>query len=137
MIENLAATLDQKRARHAWEVIGKLRGKSKEEQEDFYVHLKKLPSRIQAAGLGQALAFLEAKAKVPLLLEALAKWTNERRKVKDGDSVRLIERVIMGDADFLRFATAESQAYLQWLVRFAEAWEKEQEQKAPTTEKKG
>jgi hypothetical protein len=30
-------------------------------------------------------------------------------------------RVIHGDSDFLRFATAECLAYLQWLVRFTDA----------------
>ena len=115
------ATLDQKRARHAWDVIQKVLA-SKEGQKDFGTQVKKLPARIMAAGLGQALAFLEAKndkGKTQALLDALADWMHQRRSTA-GDR-RLVVRVIEGDADFLRFATAESLAYLQWLVRFADA----------------
>jgi CRISPR-associated protein Cmr5 len=112
-------TLDQKRARHAWDVIQRVVKEPESVRKDFGTQAKKLPARIMAAGLGQALAFLEAKGKTALLLEALAAWIHERRHTA-GDR-RLVVRIIEGDADFLRYATAESLAYLQWLVRFAEA----------------
>jgi CRISPR-associated protein Cmr5 len=114
---NSPATLDQRRAAHAWQVANDLKGDKKQ----FGTQVKKLPTRIMAAGLGQALAFLEAKKYAPELQQALANWIHERRPVKDGETKRLVVRVIQGDADFLRFATAESLAYLAWLVRFADA----------------
>jgi CRISPR-associated protein Cmr5 len=113
------ATLDQRRARHAWEVIQQVLKEPESARKDFGTQAKKLPARVMAAGLGQALAFLEAKDKTPALLEALADWIHQRRPAA-GDR-RLVVRVIEGDADFLRYATAESLAYLQWLVRFADA----------------
>ena len=112
-------TLDQRRARHAWDVIKEVLRLDKLAQKDFGIQLKKLPARIMAAGLGQALAFLEAKGKTPALLGALADWIHQRRPAQ-GEQ-RLVVRVIEGDADFLRFATAECLAYLQWLVRFGDA----------------
>jgi CRISPR-associated protein Cmr5 len=113
------ATLDQQRARHAWDVIERVLKEPESTRKDFGTQAKKLPARIMAAGLGQALAFLEAKDKTPALLGALADWIHQRRPTT-GDR-RLVVRVIQGDADFLRYATAESLAYLQWLVRFADA----------------
>lgn len=59
----------------------------------------------------------------PDLVEALNDWIDQRRKAPTpGRAGRcLLDRVIQGDADFLRFATAESLAYLQWLTSFADA----------------
>jgi hypothetical protein len=37
----------------------------------------------------------------------------------------LLERVIQGNSDFQRLATAECLVYLEWLVRFADAHKKE------------
>lgn len=113
------ATLDQRRARDAWDVIQGVLKDSEWSPKDFGTQAKKLPARVMAAGLGQALAFLEAKKRTPRLLAALANWIQQRRPTTSDP--RLVVRVIEGDADFLRYATAESLAYLQWLVRFADA----------------
>lgn len=112
-------TLDQKRADHAWRVVSTVVAKDEKTRKDFGRQAKKLPSRIMASGLGQALAFLEAKGYAPDLREALNNWMSERRP-STGEP-RLVVRVIQQDADFLRYATAECLAYMLWLVRFAEA----------------
>jgi hypothetical protein len=44
-----------------------------------------------------------------------------RRPLKPAEDERLVVRILKGDADFQRYATAECLAYLQWLVRFADA----------------
>jgi CRISPR-associated protein Cmr5 len=113
-------TLDQQRASHAWELVESVlkQGDDKKKKE-FGTQAKKLPTRILTAGLGQALAFLEAKGYAEPLRAGMASWINKRRPVPNGE--RLVVRVIQGDADFLRFATAECLAYLQWVVRFADA----------------
>lgn len=108
-------TLDQDRAKHAWSQLDKL---PESKQKDFGTLAKKLPTQIMSAGLGQAMAFLDAKS-ASELSEAVADWIQQRLPAS-GDK-RLITRIINGDADFLRFATAESLAYLTWLVRFADA----------------
>ncbi|MCR4413891.1 MAG: type III-B CRISPR module-associated protein Cmr5 [Thermoguttaceae bacterium] len=129
-------TLDQRRASHAWDVIRdiltqypptivKENGKEKkvphEQAKKFGGQAKKLPTRIMAAGLGQALAFLKAKAYAPGLLAALTEWMTERIPPRQGEPGDLVERIVKGDSDFLRRASGEVLAYLVWLNRFAEA----------------
>jgi len=112
-------TLDQRRASHAWDVIQ--RTKPKSDAKKFGGQAKKLPTRIMAAGLGQALAFLKAKGYAPELLLELSKWMEHRLPPKPGESKDLLERIVKGNSEFLRRATDEVMAYLLWLNRFAEA----------------
>lgn len=118
-------TLDQRRARHAWDVVQRAKQKQEphrnQEPKKFGSQAKKLPTRIMAAGLGQSLAFLKAKDYAPGLLAELSAWTGIRIPPKQGEPAELLERIVQGDSDFLRRATDEVLAYLTWLNRFAEA----------------
>ncbi len=129
-------TLDQRRANHAWGMIQgvlkqypprlvKENGKEKrvphEQAKRYGGQAKKLPTRIMAAGLGQALAFLKAKDYAPGLLAELSAWIGNRIPPKQDERTELLERIVKGDSDFLRRATDEALAYLVWLNRFAEA----------------
>lgn len=120
-------TLDQRRAAHAWEAIQQLRANPKQSQREEYAgEAKKLPIRIMTSGLGQALAFLLAKAKdkkpnLRQLHDDLTDWTLQHRGIRGAVRQSLLGSVIQGDSDFLRQATDEVLAYLQWLNRFAEA----------------
>lgn len=124
-------TLDQRRARHAWDAVARVRNNSKQ-SSSYAREAKRLPVRILTAGLGHALAFLNAKAGAGrdsanvLLLRDVADWVLDKRDNPDSSAERpepcaLIERIVAGDATFLQFATDEVLAYLQWLTRFAEA----------------
>ena len=125
-------TLDQQRAQHAWKAVEKAR--ERHDAADYAREARRLPVRIRTSGLGQALAFLGAKAKAgkgdgdarSVLLADLDSWLLKERKM--GASVRegagpqtLIENIINGDGRLLRRATEEALSYLQWLTRFAEA----------------
>ena len=112
-------TLEQRRANHAWDAVQ--RAKDGQDPKKFGGQAKKLPMRIMAAGLGQALAFLKAKNDAPRLLEKLSDWINRCIPLKPDEPKDLLERIIKGDSDFLRRATDEVLAYLVWLNRFAEA----------------
>jgi len=118
-------TLEQRRAGHAWDVVQRAKQKQNlhqnQEPKKFGGHAKKLPMRIMAAGLGQALAFLKAKDYAPGLLAELSAWIGKRIPPKQGEPTELLERIVKGDSDFLRRATDEVLAYLTWLNRFAEA----------------
>jgi CRISPR-associated protein Cmr5 len=118
-------TLDQRRAAHAWDVVQRAKKQQAVHQgqdpKKFGGQAKKLPTRIMAAGLGQALAFLKAKGYAPGLLHELAEWMKERVRLRQGEPTELLERVVKGDTDFLRRATDEVLAYMAWLNRFAEA----------------
>jgi CRISPR-associated protein Cmr5 len=115
-------TLDQQRAQHAWKQVEKARALDDRKRKDFGREAKKLPVRIINSGLGAALLFLWAKDdRAPGLREALKEWLHERIKPAGTAAPKdVLERIREGDARFLRLATAESLAYLQWLVRLAE-----------------
>lgn len=112
-------TLDQQRAEHAWEAIQE--AKRGNDSKKYGGQAKKLPMRIMAAGLGPALAFLEAKEYAPALQTHLTEWIKTRIPVRQNESGDLLQRIIKGDSNFLRRATDETLAYMQWLNRFAEA----------------
>ena len=126
-------TIDQRRARHAWDAVARVRNNPKRPSGSSYAReAKRLPVRILTAGLGHALAFLNAKAGPGresanvLLLRDVADWVLDKRDNPGSSAERplsraLIEKIVAGDATFLRFATDEVLAYLQWLTRFAEA----------------
>lgn len=122
--------LAQRRAKHAWDRIVEVTQFPTDRQKEEYAReAKKLPTRIMAAGLGQALAFLLAKAKgksdkpkthLKKLHDDLTAWLRERPlPLKKNES--LLESLIQDGGDFARRATDEVLAYLQWLNRFAEA----------------
>lgn len=135
--EQQKQTPDQRRARHAWDVIQKIltdyphRFENKKKVPDarakkFGGQAKKLPTRILASGLGQALAFLYAKDDAPNLLQALGDWIlnkPERFDLSKAPEKRtLLDKIVnQWGTDELRRATDESLVYLQWLNRFAEA----------------
>ncbi len=130
-------TLDQRRARHAWNTIQEIlkkyphqpvNGKKvpHEKAKKFGGQARKLPTRIIASGLGQALAFLKAKDYAPDLLVELGDWVLDKRANPNSTSPKpkdheLLERLVRGNSDFLRRATDEVLAYLLWLTRFSEA----------------
>ena len=113
-------TLDQRRARSAWDAIQRVKA-DRSQAKKFGGQAKKLPTRIMASGLGQALAFLKAKGYADGLLAELSKWIEDRLPQKPGESNDLLQRIVKGNSDFLRRATDEVMAYLLWLNRFAEA----------------
>jgi CRISPR-associated protein Cmr5 len=120
-----AQTLEQRRASHAWDVVQRAKQKQdphqKQEPKKFGGQAKKLPMRIMAAGLGQALAFLKAKDYAPGLLAELSAWIESQIPPKQGEPTELLERIIKSDSNFLRRATDEVLAYLIWINRFGEA----------------
>jgi CRISPR-associated protein Cmr5 len=130
--EHSRPTLDQRRAKHAWErIVGQAKVNNGQRQYDdkakeYAREAKKLPTRIMAAGLGQALAFILAKAKdkkpnLKQLHNDLTDWVIMQRAMSAKKPDSLMESIIEGDSDFLRRATDEVLAYLVWLNRFAEA----------------
>ena len=133
-VPSSAKTLDQRRAKHAWQaIISQATGKDKdgrrqygEGAKEYAREARKLPVRIMASGLGQALAFILAKAKdkkpnLRKLHDDLTDWVIRQRPIEAKKPGSLLERILEEDADFLRRATDEALAYLQWLNRFAEA----------------
>lgn len=115
-------TLDQRRAAHAWAAVERLRVGTNE-ADDYAREAKKLPVRIIGAGLGQALAFIAAKADKKSGLKALhddlTSWARQRLSELTSHET-LLEAVVKENSEFLRRATDEMLAYLGWLNRFTE-----------------
>ena len=102
--------------------------KNGKEQVEYQRATKQLPVRILTAGLGHALAFLNAKGGKAndALLQDIADWTINKRKNPQGTAPLpaqndLIKKIMQENSTFLRVTTDEVLAYLQWLTRFAEA----------------
>jgi CRISPR-associated protein Cmr5 len=130
-------TRDQQRAKRAYEVVADVlkqhphrtvNGKQvpHEKAKEFGRQARKLPIRVVASGLGQALAFLKAKDYAPLLLAALSDWVFTQLKWPRPTGAKpagdpLLYAIIHEPSDFLRQATDEVLAYLLWLNRFCEA----------------
>lgn len=133
MNDAVGPTLDQRRARHAWEAVARIKVMDATTLGSSYAReAKRLPVRILTAGLGHALAFLNAKAGSQaesantLLLRDVADWVLDKRgrassEVERPSANALIDTIVKSDGNFLRVATDEVLAYLQWLTRFAEA----------------
>ena len=129
---NKHITLDQRRAKHAWDAIKSILEKGEKVSQEYKREVKRLPVRIQTAGLGQALSFLYAKSNCrggdakSLLLKDLAQWLLVKCKLgsqldRTCDRSSILRAIIDNDAEFLRRTTGEALMYLQWLGRFAEA----------------
>ena len=129
-------TLDQRRAMHAWEAVQAVAEANaprnpagarvpNDAAKKFGVHVRKMPIRIMASGLGQALAFLVAKGNAGSLLQAIAGWVLHDRQGATGPANlrddALLMAVVRGDSETLQLYTVEALAYLQWLGRFAQA----------------
>jgi CRISPR-associated protein Cmr5 len=113
------ATLAQQRARHAWDEVQKAK-KRPEFEKRFADPAKKMPARVRASGLGQTIAFMRAKEGGDVL-KAVAGWCHQFKLTKEPNEDSLLIQFKDGSAADLRQLTAEALAYLEWLVRFADA----------------
>lgn len=114
-------TLQQKRAADAYKKVSRIKSDDKE----YGSLVRGLPAMIQRDGLGQSLAFLLAKDKNEgdtahrRAYDHLSGWLKEQFKV---DSQKdLLEWLLEQPSERYRQVTTETQAYLVWLKRFAEA----------------
>lgn len=120
MSESNQRTLQQKRAKHAWDAVTNLR-LSEELLEKYCSLVRSLPAMIQTNGLAPTLAFLNAKGKEhhKTAYAQLQSWM----QLQMGFQGELIKYLLMSDSLTYRQATTEAQAYLNWLKRFTEAQE--------------
>jgi len=115
-------TLDQQRAKKAWDDIQSVVIRSDESKKKYGSLARRVPMLVLTNGLGQTLAFLRSKGSDEhnILFEHLSTWTMGQvaPNAKDQD---LLEWVLNNDSAAYRRATTETLAYLVWLKRFAEA----------------
>ena len=133
-------TLDQKRAKQAWEDVQEAKQRSPEFRKKYGSLARRVPMLVLTNGLGQTLAFLFSKAKPheknrgaeaqasDVLFKHLSRWTLSQ--VDPNFDGTLLSWVIQTNSTAYRRATIEALAYLGWLKRFAEA-------ELPTEEEEG
>lgn len=115
-------TLEQQRAAQAWDCIGKL-DKQEDYRNKYGTLARKIPSLIQANGLGQTLAFLRSKVDQKAhqdIYDHLSVWVMGQLG-QENQKATLLEWIIKQPSSTYRRATTEAMAFAQWLKRFAEA----------------
>jgi len=122
MLQSMMRTLEQERARYAWQCINEVR--NQHFAGDYRSIAVKTPSLILTNGLGQTLAFLKAKGKGDpsdeheVLYQHISNWLKQQLKLTDD----LLEWIVnSANSQQYRLATMEALTLLQWLKRFAEA----------------
>jgi len=124
-------SLEQERAKMAWECVSNVKGKDYE--KEYRQLARSAPADIQSNGLGQTLAFFRArgfeKSKPKSngqnahyqLLEHISEWL--RKQLGPDQKEKNLVKWISTDANTNQYrrATAEAIAFLNWLKRFAEA----------------
>ena len=128
-------TLEQKRAKQAWDNVQSVKrkaeelekqesGKGKKFESDYATIALRASSLVQTNGLGQTLAFLKAKGKGQeenaheVFFKHLSGWVTGQF----GWSKDLLQEILERDSADYRRATAEALAYLNWHKRFVEAY---------------
>jgi CRISPR-associated protein Cmr5 len=132
MTSNPRPTLDQERARYAWECVSKL----EKELGDYYINVaKSAPALIMNNGLMQTLAFLQGKDKDhhKALRDHICKWLGRRfggeplggdrrfAAENEADYRRVMESLYNSPSGLYRRATDESLALLRWVRQLAAA----------------
>jgi CRISPR-associated protein Cmr5 len=119
---NARQTRDQQRAQSAWQNVSRV---PDDKGKEYGSLARGLASMIQTNGLGQSLAFLQAKAEGKtdkphaMLFQHLSGWVGSQ--MSSQKPTDLLRWLITQNSDVYRRATAEALAYALWLRRFAEA----------------
>lgn len=114
-------TMEQKRARAAWDDVLAVKGQGY--AGEYLALVRSAPADVLTSGLGQTLAFLKAKGKREHedLSRHLSRWVcPEMGWTENEDLLHKLTEPGAG-SDIYRRAMAETLAYLVWLKRFAEA----------------
>jgi CRISPR-associated protein Cmr5 len=111
---------EQDRARSAHAVVKEWARPEQKKRTEYRQELQQLPSRIQASGLGQTLAFYASQNRgvEADVGAALARFLlrQEGSRVLD-----LLQDLVEGDLAHYRRRTREALAYAEWLKRYAAA----------------
>jgi len=112
------ATLEQERARHAWEKAAEGTGAH---GSDYVNDAKGLPALIMNSGLMQVMAFLNQKGgRHETLMNHLLDWLHRRLGTPD-DFETFMEAMMQADSRRYQQVTTEAFAWLRWLRQMAAA----------------
>ena len=116
----MSKTLDQERALFTWELVGTRRGK---DLENNLKAARKAGMLVNQAGLLQTLAWLKTQNKgennASILLKGLEHHLRQTLRINSADTA-VLDYLMNADQVFLRLATEESIALLQWVKQHAD-----------------
>lgn len=114
-------SLEQKRARYAWDCINEVKELKEAVEKKYSSYVKRAPALIQTNGLGNTLAFYRSKDEIAykLLYKHIDGWF-KKKCYTNQDIVRWIMSENTSSLDVFR-VTREILALLNWMKRFAEA----------------
>ncbi len=111
-------TMEQKRARDAWE---KAEEGLHQHGKDYVNEAKGLPALIMNSGLMQVMAFLEQKGgRHATLGRHLRQWLHQSRNTPE-DFNEFMEAMMQADSRNFQAVTTEAFAWLRWLRQMAAA----------------
>jgi CRISPR-associated protein Cmr5 len=119
-------TLEQCRAKFALEKIQQL-SQQKDKAKEAALYIRRLPAMTFGNGLGQALAFLLAKAEgkkdnpARHVYDIVSDWLIRERKIYPENGTDLLESMMNNNRDKYMIAQEEAWALLDWLKKFADA----------------
>jgi len=114
----MSESLDQKRAKFAWDMVGAA------PSTDFVNLAKGFPAMVMSNGLMQSLAFLQSKGKShhKALVNAVCGWVGPRVFGAETNTFpALMEKLHRGNGDQYQRATDEALEFLRWVRQFAAA----------------
>ncbi len=109
-------TLEQKRAKYAWDSVIK-----QNDKEKFKKLAKGAPALVMSNGLMPSLAFWQQKKENQPIVSVILGWLNERNITKSSDFKIAMEELQKADMPKFRMATEETLEFLKWLRNFASA----------------
>ena len=113
------ATLEQKRAQHAWE---KAADGIRAHGSDYVNGAKGLPALIMNSGLMQVMAFLKQKGgRHETLMNHLLDWLHRQLGTPSGFQEFMREMMEADDSRRYQQVTSEAFAWLRWLRQMAAA----------------
>lgn len=120
-------TLEQERAKYAYDKI--MLVKDKDFEEDYSRYVKSAPALILTNGLGNTLAFYKSKSKkskaYSKLYNHIEEWLKKRGYCNENQDA--LEWIANTDSLLVLQATQEVLALLNWMTKFAKAELKESE----------
>lgn len=121
-------TLEQERAKKAWEQVSKVAG-----NKEYLSAVRGAPALILSCGLGQTIAFYCSKGGAQKTLgDHLAEWLLRNAQSQSKSAEALLNEIMNNDSARYRQLTSEAMAYLVWLKRFADAHNKDKQKNSQT-----
>jgi len=119
-------TLEQERAKYAYDKIMSVKGKDFE--KDYARYVKSAPALILTNGLGNTLAFYKSKKSEAYskLYKHIEEWLKKRGYCSEDQNA--LEWIANTDSLLVFQATQEVLALLNWMTKFAKAELKESEE---------